>query len=216
MPEMKAVLLPPGEEDEQAEWDSLVSLKLLTRNTRLVEARKAKGVTQVQMAKDIGMRAWKLSHIENIKFTPSNVDQATIGAYLEQPLDHLFPDILMRAIESGVFKCRDVQLREPEIISLTEAARLQLTHDGETEMINQIYRDQLPIQINAALDTLDPRLQRVLRLRFGLDGGSPKTLAEVATYFNVGRERIRQMESKALRLLRHPSRARMLKDYLNY
>ena len=65
------------------------------------------------------------------------------------------------------------------------------------------------------LDTLTEREQKVLRLRFGLDDGRPRTLEEVGRQFNVTRERIRQIEAKALRKLRHPSRSKKLKDYLD-
>jgi RNA polymerase primary sigma factor len=69
-------------------------------------------------------------------------------------------------------------------------------------------------QIGDVLDTLTPREQRVLRLRFGLDDGRSRTLEEVGKEFKVTRERIRQIEAKALRKLRHPTRSRRLKDYL--
>ena len=69
-------------------------------------------------------------------------------------------------------------------------------------------------QIGDVLDTLTPRDQRVLRLRFGLDDGRSRTLEEVGREFKVTRERIRQIEAKALRKLRHPTRSRRLKDYL--
>ncbi|NLC66109.1 MAG: RNA polymerase sigma factor RpoD [Clostridium sp.] len=69
-------------------------------------------------------------------------------------------------------------------------------------------------QLNEVLDTLTPREEKVLKLRFGLDDGRPRTLEEVGKEFNVTRERIRQIEAKALRKLRHPSRSKKLKDYL--
>ncbi len=69
-------------------------------------------------------------------------------------------------------------------------------------------------QINEVLSCLTPREQRVLQLRFGLEDGRSRTLEEVGQEFNVTRERIRQIEAKALRKLRHPSRSRKLKDYL--
>ncbi|MGI6738587.1 MAG: RNA polymerase sigma factor RpoD [Christensenellales bacterium] len=65
------------------------------------------------------------------------------------------------------------------------------------------------------LDTLTPREAKVLRLRFGLDDGNPRTLEEVGKVFEVTRERIRQIEAKALRKLRHPSRSKKLKDFLD-
>lgn len=69
-------------------------------------------------------------------------------------------------------------------------------------------------QLVDVLDTLTPREQKVLRLRFGLDDGRARTLEEVGKKFDVTRERIRQIEAKALRKLRHPSRSKKLKDYL--
>lgn len=70
-------------------------------------------------------------------------------------------------------------------------------------------------QLINVLDTLTPREEKVLRLRFGLDDGRARTLEEVGKEFNVTRERIRQIEAKALRKLRHPSRSKKLKDYLD-
>jgi RNA polymerase primary sigma factor len=70
-------------------------------------------------------------------------------------------------------------------------------------------------RISKVLGTLKEREAEVLRLRFGLTDGSPHTLEEVGNIYKVTRERVRQIEAKALRKLMHPSRSRMLKDYLN-
>ena len=70
-------------------------------------------------------------------------------------------------------------------------------------------------QLSEVLDTLTPREEKVLRLRFGLEDGRSRTLEEVGKEFNVTRERIRQIEAKALRKLRHPSRSKKLKDFLD-
>ncbi len=70
-------------------------------------------------------------------------------------------------------------------------------------------------QLDEVLKTLTDREQRVLRLRFGLDDGRARTLEEVGQKFGVTRERIRQIEAKTLRKLRHPSRSKKLKDYLD-
>ena len=70
-------------------------------------------------------------------------------------------------------------------------------------------------QLMEVLDSLTPREKKVLRLRFGLDDGKARTLEEVGKEFNVTRERIRQIEAKALRKLRHPSRSKKLKDFLD-
>ena len=71
-------------------------------------------------------------------------------------------------------------------------------------------------QLESVLTTLPPREQEVLKMRFGLEDGYSLTLEEVGLYFNVTRERIRQIEAKALRRLRHPTRSRRLKDYLEH
>jgi RNA polymerase primary sigma factor len=72
----------------------------------------------------------------------------------------------------------------------------------------------LRTEVEDILDTLTPRERRVLQLRFGLIDGHQRTLEEVGKRFGVTRERIRQIEAKALRKLRHPSRSKKLKDYL--
>ncbi len=67
--------------------------------------------------------------------------------------------------------------------------------------------------LNSTLHSLTPREEKVLRLRYGIDDGKPRTLEEVGKEFNVTRERIRQIEAKALRKLRHPSRSKNLRQF---
>lgn len=86
--------------------------------------------------------------------------------------------------------------------------RVAVPADAATQTI-------LKEQLNEVLDTLTEREQMVLRLRFGMDDGHPRTLEEVGKEFEVTRERIRQIEAKALKKLRHPSRSKKLKDYLD-
>ena len=76
-------------------------------------------------------------------------------------------------------------------------------------------RELLKDQLSEVLSELSFRERRVITLRFGLENDRPQTLEEVGKEFNVTRERIRQIEAKALRKLRHPSRSRKLKDYLD-
>ena len=77
------------------------------------------------------------------------------------------------------------------------------------------YQSLLREQLSDVLSSLTAREEKVLRLRFGLEDGRPRTLEEVGREFNVTRERIRQIEAKALRKLRQPSRSRKLRDYLD-
>ena len=76
------------------------------------------------------------------------------------------------------------------------------------------YSKMLRGKIEEVVDSLPPREARILRLRFGLENGRTYTLEEVGQKFGLTRERIRQIESKALRRLRHPRRARQLREYL--
>ena len=79
----------------------------------------------------------------------------------------------------------------------------------EAAVTDQMLREQ----VAKVLDSLDGREQRVIRLRFGLDDGRPRTLEEVGHEFGLTRERIRQIEAHALRKLRHPSRSRKLREF---
>lgn len=120
--------------------------------------------------------------------------------------------------------------RVSEILKISQEPVSLETPIGEEEdshLGDFIQDDNVPVPAEAAsftllreqlvevLGTLTEREQKVLRLRFGLDDGRARTLEEVGKEFNVTRERIRQIEAKALRKLRHPSRSRKLKDYLD-
>ena len=120
--------------------------------------------------------------------------------------------------------------RVREILKISQEPVSLETPIGEEEvshLVDFIQDDNFPVPAEAAsftllreqlvevLGTLTEREQKVLRLRFGLDDGRARTLEEVGKEFNVTRERIRQIEAKALRKLRHPSRSRKLKDYLD-
>ena len=125
----------------------------------------------------------------------------------------------------------DMQLeRVREIMKVSQEPVSLETPIGEEEdspLGDFIQEDQVSVPADAAtftmlheqlmevLDTLTEREQKVLKLRFGLNDGRPRTLEEVGKEFNVTRERIRQIEAKALRKLRHPSRSKKLKDYLD-
>ena len=88
--------------------------------------------------------------------------------------------------------------------------------DEESKCLEQcIYEKDLKERLDAVLETLTPREERVIKMRFGYDDGRPKLLEEVGKEFNTTRERIRQIEAKALRKLRHPSRSNNIKGYLD-
>ena len=86
----------------------------------------------------------------------------------------------------------------------------------EDDIEEKVSYIMMSAQLHEVLETLTEREQRVLELRYGLKGGEAKTLEEVGNAFNVTRERVRQIEAKALRKLRHPSQSRKLRDYIDY
>ncbi len=96
-----------------------------------------------------------------------------------------------------------------------EATLEQFVADSnQPTLYDKVSRELLKDALNKVLDTLSPREKKVLMMRFGLEDGKPKTLEEVGKEFKVTRERIRQIEAKAIRKLKHPTRARKLKDFL--
>lgn len=134
-----------------------------------------------------------------------------------------FPEEISKVMELPVDKVREIQKIAQEPVSL----ETPIGEEEDSHLGDFIPDDEAPAPAEAAaftmlkeqlisvLDTLTPREEKVLRLRFGLDDGRARTLEEVGKEFNVTRERIRQIEAKALRKLRHPSRSKKLKDYLD-
>ncbi|MDI3508833.1 MAG: polymerase primary sigma factor [Clostridiales bacterium] len=132
------------------------------------------------------------------------------------------PEEIAEEMGISVDKVRDIMKIAQEPVSL----ETPIGEEEDSHLGDFIPDDDAPAPAEAAaftllkeqlmdvLDTLTPREEKVLRLRFGLDDGRARTLEEVGKEFDVTRERIRQIEAKALRKLRHPSRSKKLKDYL--
>ncbi|MBU3159125.1 RNA polymerase sigma factor RpoD [Clostridium frigoris] len=133
------------------------------------------------------------------------------------------PDEVAEKMEMPVGKVREIMKIAQEPVSLeTPIGEEEDSHLGDFIPDDDALAPaeaaaftMLKEQLISVLDTLTPREEKVLRLRFGLDDGRARTLEEVGKEFNVTRERIRQIEAKALRKLRHPSRSKKLKDYLD-
>jgi RNA polymerase primary sigma factor len=133
------------------------------------------------------------------------------------------PEELAKELNMTVEKVREISKISQEPVSL----ETPIGEEEDSHLGDFIPDDDAPAPSDAAsfvllkeqlvdvLQTLTPREEKVLRLRFGLDDGRQRTLEEVGKEFNVTRERIRQIEAKALRKLRHPSRSKKLKDYLD-
>ena len=133
------------------------------------------------------------------------------------------PEEIAEEMDMSVDRVREILKISQEPVSL----ETPIGEEEDSHLGDFIQDDNVPVPADAAaftllkeqlvevLGTLTDREQKVLRLRFGLDDGRARTLEEVGKEFNVTRERIRQIEAKALRKLRHPSRSRKLKDYLD-
>ncbi len=134
-----------------------------------------------------------------------------------------YPEEIAKEMQLPVERVREIQKISQEPVSL----ETPIGEEEDSHLGDFIQDDNVPVPAEAAaftllkeqltevLNTLTEREQKVLRLRFGLDDGRARTLEEVGKEFDVTRERIRQIEAKALRKLRHPSRSRKLKDYLD-
>ncbi|MDD6252398.1 MAG: RNA polymerase sigma factor RpoD [Oscillospiraceae bacterium] len=132
-------------------------------------------------------------------------------------------DDIAAELDMPVDKVREIMRVAQEPVSL----ETPIGEEEDSHLGDFIPDDEAPAPADAAshtllreqlmevLDTLTPREEKVLRLRFGLEDGRSRTLEEVGKEFNVTRERIRQIEAKALRKLRHPSRSKKLKDFLD-
>ncbi len=133
------------------------------------------------------------------------------------------PEELAKKLDMPVERVREIKKISQDPVSLeTPIGEEEDSHLGDFIQDDNVMvpADQatftlLHEQLMESLETLTEREQQVLRLRFGLDDGRPRTLEEVGRVFHVTRERIRQIEAKALRKLRHPSRSKKLKDYLD-
>lgn len=132
------------------------------------------------------------------------------------------PEEIAQEMNLDVERVREIQKIAQEPVSLeTPIGEEEDSHLGDFIPDDEILSPQdaatftlLKEQLNTVLETLTEREKKVLTLRFGLDDGRARTLEEVGKEFDVTRERIRQIEAKALRKLRHPSRSKKLKDYL--
>ena len=134
-----------------------------------------------------------------------------------------YPEEIAMEMNLPVDRVREIQKISQEPVSL----ETPIGEEEDSHLGDFIQDDNVPVpaeaaaftllkeQLSEVLGTLTDRERKVLELRFGLDDGRARTLEEVGKEFNVTRERIRQIEAKALRKLRHPSRSRKLKDYLD-
>ncbi len=183
------------------------TINRLLRTSRKLTQELGREPTTEELASELGL----LSESDAMAIQ----DSRNAGVPLNPALKHR-----LRAAESRV---RDIQriVQEPMSLEMPVGAEESsslgdfIEDDSVLGPADETLRQLLREQMADILDSLSPRERQVLSLRFGLDGGKSYTLEEVGQKFGLTRERVRQIEAKALRKLRHPLRSRKLKDYLS-
>lgn len=191
---------------EFTSWEEpVIGLEVRPFNWRLRKARQARGWTRAELARQAGIsntvvgRAEKLQHV-------SDTAREKMAFALQIPEDELFPGVIDALLLKRT-EAIEVPFEERHVQRWLSAAH-------EDPLDAEQVRGEMRAALAQALRTLSPRLQQVITLRFGLDGGGPRHLDAVGEVMGVTRERIRQMEASALRTLRHPLRTRPLRDFL--
>lgn len=184
--------------------DEIAPLRLISklRNNRMIRAREALGMSGPQIAEAIGVSysVWIL--LESLKESPLRADGQwrsvviRIADWLKMMPEDLWPEEAL-AVEQSTLEIEVSAAEARTLMEMTHQAALPDYH-GELEAE----------RLEGALKTLTPRQEGVLRARFGFDGKEAMTLEDTGKLFGVSPERLRQIEAKALRLLRHPSRAK--------
>lgn len=200
-----------------------LALTAKLRNGVLWELSEKLG-SQTALANELGATPMLINNWMNFRYIPKHLDSPRLIAIeaklIEKfgvTLEDVFPPEL-RAERTSVgrvaFKTKLTAIAEVPISQLTAAEnRALLTTGSEFEAVeDREFQDHATQLLNSALQSLTPREERILKLRFGLEDGEEHPLDEVADIFSVSRERIRQIEAKALRKLRHPSRSHRLKS----
>lgn len=190
-------------------------LKQRIYNWGLRAARERLNLRQDDLGKIIGVSGGTISQIETLRHYPKDEIAEKLCNFLGYSREVLFPAWLSEFRLQCVLPAaldKSISVAEAIKLGFVSQARL-ITGPEETE--EEIDKGFLAAELKVVLrQALTDRERRMIVLRFGLEDGKARTLEEVGGYLNVNRERVRQIEAKALRKLRHPSCSRKLKDYL--
>lgn len=185
------------------------------KNNLLLERRQVLDLSQGKMAQLIGISLKDYYNLENMHYSPLTIKGCwrsivlRCAEYFDCSPEELFPKGIVAVDNSRAEQSMDYN--ELSQASLSDHSRhyLLLSEPESTTVANELSRE-----IKHVTATLTPREELVLQLRFGLNGHEVCTLPEIALMFGVGPERIRQIENKALRKLRHHTRSRLLKEFV--
>jgi len=200
--------------DRQMISTEIVRLRLVPQNLRLATARKYRGYTQKELANMVGCSMLTISKIESMRSPSRPVLRQKIAGVLGMPVELLFPGPLIGAISSGLFK-KQKDLNDEQVLNLyLDQVDKNLSSSGEDDIIAECDRNLLPVAVSKAMSDLTPVEKTFLTKRFGLDGGDSMSCKEIGEEWGRSNARMHQIEAKALRKLRHPSRSRILKAFL--
>lgn len=175
--------------------------------------RLERGLTQAQLGDLTGMATNCIGKIENFRYLPTDDQRAELSAALDASPDELFPAEMLDLYEQQLPNVVTLAVSVERLAALTGREAALALPSPEDLHVEGDWHDDMRAGIGEALDQLSPRFAQVIRLRFGLDGESPMTLEAVARRLSVTKERVRQMETMALRRMRHPSfQSRLLKE----
>ncbi len=189
-----------------------IRAKLSLKNDHLVAARESVGCfTQIEAARLVGTPPGSYGKCENFGAYPKKPE--LISKYeraFRVPFEMLFPKEYRDAVDK---KLGRPITRVFDIMALPEHRSFILPDTADSYEIEEM-KENLINALDKSLDLLTEREAKVLKMRFGLSGGNEYTLEEVAYEFRVSRERIRQIEAKALRKLKHPIRSKNLENFI--
>lgn len=189
-------------------------LEIKVKNNNILKRIEESGYTSVgEFCRLNGKKSWgsRIGSYVNLKESPLNSEGEFyhhvygMAALLNCSPEDLFTETQMHAaIESNK---RTIEVNEAEM-------RFALDNSNQMLLEDQLFKDELPERVEKLLETLTPNEAKVIKMRFGLENDEAKSLGEMAQHFDVTRERIRQIEMKALRKLRHPSRHGCVLEYV--
>ena len=185
-----------------------IGLKRYLFHAKIVSWRKEHKMSQIEFASYCEIPINRYQLIEQLRRYPTPQEATKIADAMDIDCVTLFPKwtvpVYMDRSNQQIVEVKVLQLDSPEIRQLAEP----------TEIEEELSEEELTKALNEALETLNPREKKVVELRFGLKDGVGKDLETVGKEFGVTRERVRQIEAKALRKLRHPARSACLRRYI--